>query len=569
MNDVSNQDKKVDNLQLYTQIIESSGEAIVITDAVEKIISVNRAFTHITQFTAADVLGQTPRLMRSGRHDRQFFEEMWASITQKGAWAGEIWNSRKDGSAYPAWVVIRAVKDDTGNVTHYFSSFSDISERMSAEERIRQLALYDSLTGLPNRATFYSLIKQALVIANRDNITGGIMFIDLDRFKNINDSLGHGAGDELIRRVSARLKTCLRSSDVIARLGGDEFVVSLFDIKTAADAAIVAKKMLATFATPFLIEGHEISISASIGISVYPDDSVDLDNLIKFADIAMYRAKDRGRNTYLFYANDMNVRSLDKLQMESDLRRALDRRELLLHYQPQANIHTGEMTGAEVLVRWQHPEKGMVAPGQFIPLAEETGLVVSIGHWVLDQAVAQNKAWQKQDLPVVKLAVNVAAQQFHPDLVNEVSAVLKEHELANEFLELEITESMVMNNAEQVIEMLKEMEKLGVRMSLDDFGTGYSSLSYLKRFPIHKLKVDQSFVRGIPSDENDVAITRAIIGMGKSLGLKVIAEGVETREQLEFLRAEGCDEIQGYLFSRPVPASEFVKLLDKDYRFPA
>ena len=569
MNDVSKPDKKVDNLQLYTQIIENSGEAIVITDAAEKIISVNRAFTQITQFTSADVLGQTPRLMRSGRHDRKFFEEMWASITQKGAWAGEIWNSRKDGNPYPAWVVIRAVKDGIGNITHYFSSFSDISERMSAEERIRQLALYDSLTGLPNRATFYSLIKQALVVANRDNITGGIMFIDLDRFKNINDSLGHGAGDELIRRVSARLKTCLRSSDVIARLGGDEFVVSLFDVKTAPAAAIVAKKMLATFATPFLIEGHEISISASIGISVYPDDSVDLDNLIKFADIAMYRAKDRGRNTYLFYANDMNVRSLDRLQLESDLRRALDRRELLLHYQPQANIHTGEMTGAEVLLRWQHPEKGMVSPGQFIPLAEETGLVVGIGHWVLDQAVAQNKAWQKQGLPVVKLAVNVAAQQFHPDLVNEVSAVLKEHQLEHEFLELEITESMVMNNAEQVIEMLKEMEKLGVRMSLDDFGTGYSSLSYLKRFPIHKLKVDQSFVRGLPSDENDVAITRAIIGMGKSMGLKVIAEGVETREQLEFLRAEGCDEIQGYLFSRPVPASEFIKLLDKDFRFPA
>lgn len=566
---MTNQEPQPNNLQLYSQIIESSGEAIVITDAAEKIIGVNRAFTQITQFTSADTLGQSPRMMRSGRHDRAFFEEMWASITTKGAWAGEIWNSRKDGSVYPAWVTIRSVKDKTGNVTHYFSNFTDISERMSAEERIRQLALYDALTGLPNRATFYSLIKQSLIIASRDNVIGGIMFIDLDRFKNINDSLGHGAGDELIRRVSARLKTCLRSSDVIARLGGDEFVVSLFDIKAAADAAIVAKKMLATFATPFLIEGHEISISASIGVSVYPDDGIDLDNLIKFSDIAMYRAKGRGRNTFLFYANDMNVRSLDKLQMESDLRRALDRRELLLHYQPQANIHTGEMTGAEVLLRWQHPEKGMVSPGEFIPMAEETGLVVGIGQWVLDQAVAQNRVWQKQGFPIVKLAVNVAAQQFHAELVNEVSAVLTEHELAHEFLELEITESMVMNNAEQVIEMLKQMQKLGVRMSLDDFGTGYSSLSYLKRFPIQKLKVDQSFVRGIPNDENDVAITRAIIGMGKSLGLKVIAEGVETREQLEFLRAEGCDEIQGYLFSRPIPANEFMRLLESKHRFPA
>ncbi|MFM9913903.1 MAG: putative bifunctional diguanylate cyclase/phosphodiesterase [Methylophilaceae bacterium] len=566
---MSNHQQQPDNLQLYKQIVESSGEAIIITDAAEKIIGVNRAFTQITQFSLSDVLGQTPRLMRCGRHDSQFFVEMWTAITEKGAWAGEIWNSRKDGSAYPAWVVIRSVKDASGNTTHYFSSFSDISERMSAEERIRQLALYDSLTGLPNRATFYSLTKQALVIANRDNITGGVMFIDLDRFKNINDSLGHGAGDELIRRVAARLKTCLRSSDVVARMGGDEFVVGLFDIKVAEDAAIVAKKMLSTFATPFLIEGHEISISASIGISVYPNDSGDIDDLIKFSDIAMYRAKDRGRNTHLFYSNDMNVRSIEKLQLESDLRRAMDRKELLLHYQPQADIHTGEMTGAEVLIRWQHPENGMVSPGQFVPLAEETGLIVPIGQWVMDQAVAQNRAWQKQGLPIVKLAVNLAAQQFHPKLMDEVSALLTQYDLSNQFLELEITESMVMNNAEQVIEMLKEMEKLGVQMSLDDFGTGYSSLSYLKRFPINKLKVDQSFVRGIPHDTDDMAITRAIIGMGKSLGLKVIAEGVETREQLEFLRAEGCDEIQGFLFSKPIPASEFVKLLDKDYRFPA
>ena len=566
MNDVSNQTKNVDNLQLYSQIVESSGEAIVITDAAEKIISVNRAFTQISQFTSADVLGETPRVMRSGRHDPQFFQEMWAALLKKGAWAGEIWNSRKDGSVYPAWVTVRAVKDKSGNISHYFSAFSDISERMSAEERIRQLALYDALTGLPNRTTFYSLIKQALGAASSDK-AAGIMFIDLDRFKNINDSLGHGAGDELIRRVAARLKTCLRSSDVIARLGGDEFVVALLELKESADVSLVAKKMLATFATPFLIEGHEISLSASMGVSVYPNDSMQIDDLIKFADIAMYRAKGRGRNNCMFYANDMNVRSLDRLQLESDLRRALDRKELLLHYQPQVDIHTGQMTGAEVLLRWQHPEKGMVSPGQFIPMAEESGLIMQIGHWVLDQAVAQNKVWQNQGKPVVKLAVNLAAQQFHPELVDEVSAMLAEHELPHELLELEITESMVMENVEQVLGVLNTLESLGVRISLDDFGTGYSSLSYLKRFPIHKLKVDQSFVRGIPNDADDMAITRAIIGMGKSLGLKVIAEGVETREQLEFLRVEGCDEIQGFLFSRPIPASDFMKLLDKDNRF--
>ncbi|HEY7986319.1 MAG TPA: EAL domain-containing protein [Methylophilaceae bacterium] len=557
-----------EDLRLFRGIFESSGEGIMVTDAQEVIVAVNRAFTSITQFSPNDVLGQTPRAIKSGRHDKIFFQELWTKLKQGGYWQGEIWNRRKDGSLMPTWSNISAVKNQKGQVTHYFSTFSDISDHMAAEERIRQLAFYDSLTGLPNRATFYSLIKQTLILARRDDISGGVMFIDLDRFKHINDTLGHGAGDELVRRVSARLKTCLRSSDVVARLGGDEFVVGLFDVKAQEDAAIVAQKMLATFATPFLIEGHEISISASIGISVYPNDGTEVDDLIKFADIAMYRAKERGRNTYLFYSNDMNVRSIEKLQMESNLRRAIDRKELLLHYQPQADIHTGEMTGAEVLIRWQHPERGMVSPGQFIPIAEETGLIVRIGRWVMDQAVAQNKAWQDKGLPIMKLAVNLAAQQFHPALTDEVSSILLEHDLSHEYLELEITESMVMHNPDQVVDMLKNMEKMGIKTSLDDFGTGYSSLSYLKRFPIYKLKVDQSFVRGLPGDEDDAAITRAIIGMGKSLGLRVIAEGVETREQLEFLRAEGCDEIQGYLFSKPIPPEEFEKLLDKDHRFP-
>jgi diguanylate cyclase (GGDEF)-like protein/PAS domain S-box-containing protein len=556
-----------EDLRLFRGIFESSGEGIIITNTREEIVAVNRAFTDITQFDGTEVIGKTPRIISSGRHDHIFFEELWSAIKQLGHWQGEIWNRRKDGKIFPAWANINAVKNSDGKVTHYFSTFSDISGHMAAEERIRQLAFYDALTGLPNRSTFYSLMKQSLVLARRDDIAGGIMFIDLDRFKYINDTLGHGAGDELIRRVSARLKTCLRSSDVVARLGGDEFVVGLFDVKAQEDAAIVAKKMLATFATPFLIDGRDISISASIGISVYPGDGIDIDDLIKYADIAMYRAKDQGRNKYLFYSNDMNIRSLDKLEMESSLRRALDRKELLLHYQPQANIHTGEMTGAEVLIRWQHPEMGMVSPGQFIPLAEETGLVVPIGRWVMNKAVEQNKAWQASGLPIVKLAVNLAAQQFHPALADEVSSVLIQHDLANEYLELEITESMVMNNADQVIEMLSDMDRLGVKTSLDDFGTGYSSLSYLKRFPIYKLKVDQSFVRGLPGDADDVAITRAIIGMGKSLGLNVIAEGVETQEQLDFLRAEGCDEIQGYLLSKPIPADEFAALLSAGHRF--
>jgi len=564
--DITERLKKEESLRLYGRIFENSGEGILVTDAQENIVAVNRAFVDITGYEAEEVIGNTPRMLRSERHDKEFFDEMWRALRERGQWQGEIWDRHKNGGIFPKWATISTVKNDQGEVTHYFSTFSYISERVAAEERIRQLAFYDTLTGLPNRATLYNLLEQALVVARRNNMAGAIMFIDLDRFKYVNDTLGHGAGDELIRRVSTRFKTCLRASDVIARLGGDEFVVALLDIARPDDAAVVANKIMAIFASPFLIDGHEISISASIGISVYPGDSLSAEELIKNADIAMYRAKDQGRCSYLFYSSDMNVRSLERLEMESSLRRALDRNELLLHFQPQADIHTGAIVGAEVLLRWKHPDLGMVSPAQFIPMAEETGLIVPIGQWVMEQTVIQNKAWQHAGIEVVKLAVNLSAQQFRKNLVEEVSNLLARHQFPHALLELEITESMVMRDANDVIEMLKALDFLGVPLSLDDFGTGYSSLSYLKRFPIKKLKIDQSFVRSIPSDADDIAITRAIIALGKNLGLRVIAEGVETREQLDFLRSEGCDEIQGYLFSRPVPAEDFVKMLETGKR---
>ncbi|MCX7628605.1 MAG: EAL domain-containing protein [Methylophilaceae bacterium] len=559
--DISERLSKEEHLRLYGRIFENSGEAILITDATGNIQAVNRAFIQTIGYTAEEVVGSTPYMLRSAQHDQAFYAEIWRILNEGGHWQGELWVRHKNGDALPKWANLSSVKNEKGQVTHYVATLLDISERVAAEERIRQLAFYDTLTGLPNRATLYSLVEQALAVARRNKLSGALMFIDLDRFKYVNDTLGHGAGDELIRRVAARFKTCLRASDVIARLGGDEFVIALLDIAKAEDAATVARKILAIFSSPFLLDGHEISISASIGISIYPGDGMTVEDLIKHADIAMYRAKDQGRNSFLFYSNEMNVRSLEKLELESSLRRALDRNELLLHFQPQADIWTGVIVGAEVLVRWKHPELGMVSPGQFIPMAEETGLIVPIGQWVMDQAVAQNRAWQRDGVPIVKLAVNLSAQQFRLPLVEEVSGVLARHGLAHHFLELEITESMVMNNVEHVITMLSELSALSVPMSLDDFGTGYSSLSYLKRFPIDKLKIDQSFVRDVPYSADDVAITRAIIALGKSLGLKVIAEGVETREQLEFLREEGCDEIQGYLFSRPVPAEEFCQIL--------
>lgn len=564
--DITERLDKEESLRLFGRIFENIGEGILVTDAEEKIVAVNQAFSDITGFSAEDVLGKTPRILRSGRHDRQFYEEMWQALKERGHWQGELWDRNKDGAIFPKWANLSAVKNEQGTVTHYISTFSDISERVAAEERIRQLAFYDTLTGLPNRATLYSLVEQALTIANRQNQSGALMFIDLDRFKNVNDTLGHGAGDQLIQRVATRFRTCLRASDVVARLGGDEFVVALVDIAKPSDVAIVAKKILAIFASPFLIDGHEISISASIGISVYPMDGTNVEDLLKHADIAMYRAKEQGRSNFLFYSDDMNVRSLEKLELESSLRRALDRKELSLYYQPQADIHTGEIIGAEVLLRWEHPDLGTISPIHFIPLAEETGLIVPIGQWVIDQAISQNKAWEKAGVPIVKLAVNLSAQQFRPPLVDEVSATLALHGLAHELLELEITESIVMNDVERVIKMLTDLAKLGMQIALDDFGTGYSSLSYLKRFPIDKLKVDRSFVQGIPSDADDVSITRAIIAMGKSMGLKVIAEGVETSQQLDFLRKEGCDEIQGYLFSRPLAANEFAQLLIDGHR---
>lgn len=564
--DITERLKKEESLRLYGRIFENSGEGILVTDEHENIVAVNRAFVEITGFNADEVMGRTPRIFKSSRHDKHFFAEMWHEILENGQWQGEIWDRHKNGAIFPKWATISTVRDEKGRVTHYFSTFSDISERVAAEERIRQLAFYDALTGLPNRATLYNLLEQTLASARRNSTSGAIMFIDLDRFKYVNDTLGHSAGDELIRRVSTRFRTCLRASDVIARLGGDEFVVALIDIARPDDAAVVAQKIMAIFASPFLIEGREISISASIGISVFPADGASVEDLIKNADIAMYRAKDQGRSSFLFYSSDMNVRSLERLEMESSLRRALDRKELLLHYQPQVDIATGKIIGAEVLLRWKHPDLGMVSPAQFIPMAEETGLIVPIGQWVMEQAVMQNKAWLDAGIDVVKLAVNLSAQQFRANLVDEVSSVIARHRLPNDLLELEITESMIMRNTNDVIDMLRALDFLGVPMSLDDFGTGYSSLSYLKRFPIKKLKIDQSFIRSIPRDADDIAITRAIIALSKSLGLKVIAEGVETRQQLDFLRCEGCDEIQGYLFSHPVSAVDFVAMLQSGKR---
>jgi len=452
--------------------------------------------------------------------------------------------------------------DEKGNFKGYRGVARNITERLAAEERIRHLAQHDELTGLPNRTTFNQNVNHAINRALRYGRTLAILFIDSDRFKLINDTLGHEAGDRALEEIAERLRGCMRGSDTIARFGGDEFVILIEEFTAPSDIAGVVNKLLVAVRKPLKNQEQEFSLSASVGISTFPDDGNDAQTLLKNADIAMYRAKDKGRNAFQFYSSEMNVHSLERLAMESSLRLALERGEFLLHYQPKVEINTGRMVGMEALIRWRHPELGLVLPEQFIPLAEETGLIVPIGEWVLRTACSQNRAWQQQGMRPLCIAVNLSVRQFmHERLLQDVAEVLKQTGLDPEFLELELTESTVMQNPEKTIKTLNAFKAMGIRLSIDDFGTGYSSLAYIKQFPIDSLKVDQSFIEDIPGDENDVAITKAIIALARNLKLKVVAEGVENAEQLGFLREHVCDQMQGYYCSKPLPKHEFLKFL--------
>jgi len=566
LSDITERVKTAETLRLHARIFENSEEGIVITDAKERIVSVNSAFCKITGYPSHDVVGNTPRMFRSGRQDAAFYRDMWRQIETTGNWRGEIWDRRQDGQDLPLWASVSAVRDPQGAVTNYFAILSDITDRKRNEERIQYLAYYDALTGLPNRSLFYRLVDQALAAAQRNQQHGALLFVDLNRFKPINDTLGHGVGDMLLQQIGGRLRAALRQEDVVARLGGDEFVVALFDIARRDHAAVVARKLLAAFVAPFVVDGRELRLGASVGISVYPEDGEDTDTLLRQADIAMYRAKQGEQDGYVFYNHEMNQQALDRLALEHDLQRALERQELVVHYQPKVDIASGRIVGAEALVRWQHPERGMVSPGEFIPVAEETGTIVQIGAWVLDTACAQASAWRVSGLRPLTVAVNVSAREFAPDLSEKVRKALRLHRLPAESLELEITESMLTHSTEGVIAMMEELTGLGVSLSLDDFGTGFSSLSYLKRFPIDTLKIDRSFVTGIPADGNDCAIAGAIVSMAKQLKHRVIAEGVETAEQLAFLKSLGCDEIQGYLYAPPLSAAAFEALVREDRR---
>jgi diguanylate cyclase (GGDEF)-like protein/PAS domain S-box-containing protein len=552
--------QNVDQLRLAATVINTTIEGVTITDPHANILSVNPAFTTITGYSAEEAIGQNPRVLKSDRHDADYYREMWATLTTSGHWRGEIWNRRKSGEAYPEWLTISAITDGQGATTHYVAVFHDITESKQNEAQIKYQAYHDALTGLPNRQLFNDRLSLALAHAKRHQLCVAVLFLDLDRFKNINDTLGHLLGDRLLQSVAERLCACVRNDDTVARLGGDEFTILLADISHPEQATLVAGKVVDAFKQPFQINGHELYSTPSLGISIYPMDGSETDVLMKNADTALYRAKAQGRNNYQLYTPAMNEMALERLQMENGLRRALEREEFVLYYQPRIDLATGATSSVEALVRWQHPQHGLVAPGQFIPIAEESGLIIPLGDWVLRTACAQARSWMAAGHPPVRVAVNLSARQFEQENpVELVATVLRETGLEAEYLELEITESVTMHHVDRSLAMLRELTHLGVRIAIDDFGTGYSSLSYLKKFPVDTLKIDQSFVRDLPEDQDAAAIAVAIIGLARALNLHVVAEGVENERQLAFMRAYLCDEIQGYIFSRPIPADELAR----------
>jgi diguanylate cyclase (GGDEF)-like protein/PAS domain S-box-containing protein len=556
-----------ENMRLAAKVFDNSVEGIVVTDATGRILRVNRAFSAITGYTEEEILGKTPAVLKSGRHGEDFYQTMWARLKADGKWQGEIWNRRKTGEVYPEWLSINLLPEASGQVSHYVAIFSDISEKKEAEQRIHHLAYYDPLTELPNRTMFHGRLLQAMAEAKRNQRMVALLYIDLDRFKNINDTLGHFIGDELLKEAARRLLNSVRECDTVARLGGDEFVIMLTDVNHETGIAHIAQQVLAVMGGPFELLGHEVFVTTSVGISVYPQDAHTLEDMIKYADTAMYHAKEAGRNNYQFYRSEMNASAFERLVMENSLRRALERDEFELYFQPQNALTDGSIIGVEALLRWHHPDLGVVMPAQFIPVLEETGMIVQVGEWVLRTACNQSAAWQQAGLGPLRVAVNLSPRQFSQSgLLETVRSALDASGADPAWLELEITESSLMGNAEVGVAMLHELKEIGISLSVDDFGTGYSSLSYLKRFPIDTLKIDQSFVRDVTSDADDAAIAGTIIAMGHSLNLHVLAEGVETDEQLLFLRAHGCDQVQGYLFSQPLPAARVEQLLREGRR---
>ena len=568
LSDISERKQAEEELRIAAIAFESQ-QGMIVTDTQGVIVRVNQAFTHLTGYSAAEAVGKTPSMLNSGRHDKAFYRQMWQALEKERYWQGEMWNRRKNGNIYAEWLTISAVAAPDGSITHYVGTFSDITRDSEAEAEIHRMAYYDPLTHLPNRRLLMDRLGQALAASRRSKHHGALLFLDLDNFKTLNDTRGHDVGDLLLVEIAQRLNASVREGDTVGRLGGDEFVLMLEDLSEDVEEAIlqagmVGVKVREAIALPYLLKGIEFTCTTSIGASLFGNHDASADDLLKHADLAMYHAKKSGRNALCFFDPDMQAKLVEHSALENDLRHALERRQLRLHYQIQVDS-ARRAIGAEALLRWEHPGRSLVTPAEFIPLAEETGLIVPIGLWVLQTACARIRDWSANPATRdLQLAINVSARQFRQsDFVEQVQQALSATGINPARLKIELTESMVLDNVSDTITKMHALKALGVSFSMDDFGTGHSSLSYLKQLPLDQLKIDQSFVRDLATDPNDAAIVRAIITLGQTFGLNVIAEGVETEAQREFLELNGCHAFQGYLFSRPLPPEAFEKFLEQ------
>jgi len=560
--DITQRRKDEDSLRQAAAVFDATQEGVLVTDAQQHIVHCNPAFTRITGYSQAETLGKSPGMLKSGRHDKAFYDSLWNALQNRGAWSGEVWNRRKSGEIYPQWQCIRAIHDELGEISHYVAVFSDISALKRSQRELDYLAHHDPLSNLPNRLLFTERVEHALERSRLDGQSGAVLLVDLDHFKHINESLGHTIGDLLLKEVGGRLSQQLNERMTLARLGGDEFGLLYENCSSVEQAAVMAQRLQACLTQVFRIDRQELFITASIGISLYPSEATDVGQVLRNADSALFKAKSSGRENYAFYSQELTTHARQRVELASALRHALDNQELRVYYQPLVCLHTQDIIGVEALVRWQHPQRGLVPPGEFIPIAEETGLIGAIDAWVLEQSCRQMVAWQIAGYAVKIVAVNVSSRLFsRGELDLRVAEVLRDTGLEPARLELEVTESAVMANPDAALALLQRLRALGIRLAIDDFGTGYSSLARLKRLPVHKLKLDQSFVSGLPHDQDDVAITRAVIALGHSMGLKVLAEGIEQPEQVELLQQLGCDHAQGYYFGRPQPAEQLATQL--------
>ena len=553
-------------LKQDAQVFENASEAIMIVDTDLRILDVNLAFETITGYSREEVLGEEASILKSGSQDQNFYAAMWTSIREKGSWQGEIWDRRKSGEDYPKWLSISAILDENGVVARYVGLFSDISTMKQTQERLYYLAHYDSLTGLANRRQFLDRLAQSIEDAKRTKELLAVFYIDLDGFKQVNDTYGHRAGDQFLREAANRIRSSLRQSDTVARLGGDEFTAILPHIKNMQDSAIAAQKMLTRLGEPLLLDEQEVFMSSSVGIAIFPEDAADVEALLQFADTALYKAKELGKNCYQFYSPTMNQRAAEVLALKAKMKRGLEQDEFFLHYQPQVEVCSGRVSGVEALARWNSRDLGLVHPNRFIPLAEETGMIHELGERMLRYACRQGQLWRAGGLRDVRIAVNVSSVQLkRRDFASLAESAIAEYGLPPGGLEIEITESVLLVDDETVMAQLRRLKALGATLAIDDFGTKYSSLAYLRRLPIDRLKIDISFVRDLPADRGSVAIASAIIAMGHSMGLEVIAEGVENVSQADILADKGCDYLQGELFSGPIPPDRLDSIAIKSW----